>query len=575
MTKPSISSFTVIVAFLSIAIMGIALIPLLPIKLAPSRTLPSLTVYFSMPGNAARVVEMEATSKLEAMLARIGGVKNIYSTSGNGWGNITLELDKHTPVDVARFEASTIVRQTWSDLPREVSYPYISVRRPDENASRPFMNFTVNSAATPIVIQKYTEYNIKQRLSDIAGLYKIEVRGATPMEWQLTYDNDQLQALGVTLNDIRQAVSMYYSTDFLGMAETESVNDAPSWMRIMLVSDGDHNTFDASAITVKNSDGTLIRLDQLVKVVHAEQEPTSFYRINGLNSIYLSLTAEETANQLRLSKQVHEAIDEIRGKLPPGYEIHNSYDATEYIHAELNKIYLRSGMTVLILLLFVLLITRNVRYLFLIAVTLVINLAVAVIFYNLFKLELQLYSLAGVTISLSLIIDNTIIMTDHLVHRKNRNAFMPIMAATMTTVGALSIIFFLDEKIRLNLQDFAAVVMINLSVSLFVALFFVPAMVEKIKLKKREPLKRRGLLRRLPVHPRRLTVYFNRFYAAMIRLLSKRKWIPFTAIVLIFGLPVFLLPDKIEKETAFAKHYNKIFDNITYREKVKPLVYKA
>lgn len=552
-----------------------ALIPLLPIKLAPSRTLPSLTIYFSMPGNAARVVEMEATSKLEAMLARIGGVKNIYSTSGNGWGNITLELDKHKPIDAARFEASTIVRQTWNDLPREVSYPYISVRRPDENASRPFMTFTVNSAATPIVIQKYTENTIKQRLSDIAGLYKIDVRGATPMEWQLTYDNDQLQALGITLNDIRQAVSMYYSTDFLGMAETESGNNTPSWMRIMLVSGSDNNTFDASAITVKNRDGTLIRLDQLVKVVHTEQAPNSYYRINGLNSIYLSLTAEETANQLRLSKQVHKAIDEIRNELPPGYEIHNSYDATEYIHAELNKIYLRSGMTVLILLLFVLLITRNLRYLFLIAVTLAINLAIAVIFYYLFKLEIQLYSLAGITISLSLIIDNTIIMTDHLVHRQNRNAFMPILAATMTTVGALSIIFFLDEKIRLNLQDFAAVVMINLSVSLFVALFFVPAMVEKIKLKKRKPMKRRGLLRHIPVRPRRLTVYFNRFYGGMIRLLSRHKWIPFTAIVLIFGLPVFLIPDKIEKDTNFAERYNKIFDNATYKEKIKPIVNKA
>ena len=232
------------------------------------------------------------------------------------------------------------------------------------------MTFTVNSAATPIVIQKYTENTIKQRLSDIAGLYKIDVRGATPMEWQLTYNNDQLLALGITLNDIRQAVSMYYSTDFLGMAETESRNNTPSWMRIMLVSGSDNNTFDASAITVKNRDGMLIRLDQLVKVVHTEQVTNSHYRINGLNSIYLSLTAEETANQLRLSKQVHKAIDEIRNELPPGYEIHNSYDATEYIHAELNKIYLRSGMTVLILLLFVLLITRNSRYLFLIAVTL-------------------------------------------------------------------------------------------------------------------------------------------------------------------------------------------------------------
>ena len=575
MSKNSISSFTIIVAFLSVALMGVALIPLLPVKLAPSRTLPSLTVYFSMPGNSARIVEMEATAKLEAMLARIGGVKNIYSTSGNGWGNITLELDKHTPVDAARFEASTIVRQTWSDLPREVSYPYISVRRPDENASRPFMTFTVNSAATPIVIQRYTENTIKQRLSDIAGLYKIDVRGATPMEWQLTYDADRLQALGVTVGDIRQAVSTYCSTDFLGMAETRNACGTPSWMRIMLVSGRDDKAFDASAITVKNRDGALIRLDQLVKVAHTEQAPTSHYRINGLNSIYLSLTAEEHANQLRLSKQVHQAIAELRLALPPGYEIHNSYDATEYIHSELNKIYLRSGLTVLILLLFVLFITRNPRYLFLIAVTLSINLAVAVIFYYLFGLEIQLYSLAGITISLSLIIDNTIIMTDHLVHRQNRNAFMPILAATMTTVGALSIIFFLDEKIRLNLQDFAAVVMINLSVSLAVALFFVPAMVEKIKLKKRRPMKRRGWLRRLPIRPRRLTVYFNRFYGGMIRILSRYKWIPFTAIVLLFGLPVFLIPDKIEKETRFAGRYNRIFDNSTYKEKVKPVVNKA
>lgn len=573
--KNSISSFTIIVAFLSVALMGAALIPLLPVKLAPSRTLPGLTVNFSMPGNSARIVEMEATSKLESMLARIKGVRNIHSTSGNGWGNITLELDKHTPIDVARFEASTIIRQTWGDLPREVTYPYITVRRPDENASRPFMTFTVNSAAMPIVIQNYTENNIKQRLNDIPGIYKIEVRGATPMEWQLTYDNDQLQTLGITTNDIRNAISTYYSSDFLGMAQTQEEDKAPSWMRIMLMSGGEGKTFNAGDIHIKNRDGTLIRLDQLVKVVHNEQQPQSHYRINGLNSIYLSLTAEESANQLRLSNQVHEAMREIRQTLPTGYEVHNSYDATEYINAELNKIYLRSGLTVIILLLFVLLITRNVRYLFLIAVTLSINLAIAVILYYMLGLEIQLYSLAGITISLSLIIDNTIIMTDHIMHRKNRNAFMPILAATMTTVGALSIIFFLDEKIRLNLQDFAAVVMINLSVSLAVALFFVPAMVDKIKLTKRKPMKRRGLLRKIPFRPRRITIYFNRFYEWMIRIFSRRKWIPFTAVVLLFGLPVFMIPDKIEKDTKFAKQYNKVFDNSIYKEKVKPVVNKA
>ena len=573
--KNNISSFTIIVAFLSVALMGVALIPLLPIKLAPSHTLPGLTVHFSMPGNSARIVEMEATSKLESMLARIKGVRKINSTSGNGWGSITLELDKHTPIDVARFEASTIIRQTWGDLPHEVTYPYITVRRPDENAARPFMTFTINSAAMPIVIQNYTENNIKQQLNDISGIYKIDVRGATPMEWQLTYDYDQLQALGITVNDIREAVSTYYTTDFMGMAQTNETDEAPSWMRIILMSGDENSTFDANAIHVKNRDGALIRLDQLVKVVHNEQTPQSHYRINGLNSIYMSLTAEETANQIRLSNQVNETMNEIRQSLPTGYEIHKSYDATEYIHAELNKIYLRSGLTVLILLLFVLLITQNIRYLFLITVTLSINLAIAVIFYYLLGLEIQLYSLAGITISLSLIIDNTIIMTDHMMHRGNRNAFMPILAATMTTVGALSIIFFLDEKIKLNLQDFAAVVMINLSVSLAVALFFVPSMVDKIKLKKRKPMKKRGLLREIPFKPRRLTIYFNRFYGGMIRVLSRYKWIPFTVIILIFGLPVFLIPDKIEKESDFAKYYNKVFNTTTYKEKVKPIVNKS
>ena len=551
--------------------MGIALTPLLPVKLAPSRTLPALTVSFSMPDNSARIVEMESTSKLEAMLARIKGVKSIYSTSGNGWGRITLELDKHTSIDVARFEASTIVRQTWPELPREVSYPTISVRRPDENSARPFMTFTLNSAATPFVIQQYAENNIKPQLSNIAGLYKIEVRGATPMEWQLEYDNDQLETLGVTVNDLREAVSRYYSTDFLGMAQTELNGTDRTWMRIMLVSDSEDKAFDATAISVKNRDGALIRLDQLVKVIRTEQKPTSYYRINGLNSIYISLTAEETANQLQLSKEVDDAIEGIRNSLPQGYEIHNSYNATERIHAELNKIYYRTGLTVLILLLFVFLITRNVRYLFLITVTLAVNLFIAVIFYYLLRLEIQIYSLAGITISLSLIIDNVIIMTDHLMHKKDRKAFIPILAATMTTVGALSIIFFLDEKIRLNLQDFAAVVMINLTVSLLVALFFVPAMVEKIQLKKRKPRKARFKF----FSTRKLTIHFTRFYGKLIILLSRYKWIPFTAIVLLFGLPVFLIPDKIEKETPFATQYNKVFDNSTYKEKVKPVMNKA
>lgn len=566
-----LSPFTLIVTFVCLALVGLALVPMLPVKLNPSRTLPGFTVRFSMPGTSSRVVEMEATSKLESMLARIKGVKGMYSTSSNGYGSITVDLDKHADVDAVRFEASTIIRQTWSQLPSGVSYPYIDMKVPDANTARPFLSFTLNAPSTPILIQQYAEEHIKPRLAKLQGIYKIDLSGATPMEWRLEYDSEQLRTLGISISDIQRAIQLHYNKEFLGTHNMDTAG-GKQWIRLVLIPDGVSGQFIPSDITVTASDGKIIRLDELVTVARMEEAPQSYYRINGLNSIYMSVTAVETANQLQLSNEVMREMEAIRLTLPPGYEVHTSYDATEYIREELNKIYFRTGLTVLILLVFVWIITLNLKYLLLIVTSLAINISVAVIFYYLFGLEMQLYSLAGITVSLNLVIDSTIVMTDHILHRRNLKAFMSVLAATLTTMGALVIIFFLDEKIRLNLQDFAAVVIINLAVSLFVALFFVPAMIDRIKLVKRQSVKRWV---RSHIRIRRLTVYFTHFYQLLIRFLLRWRVAVCILLLLGFGLPVFLLPEKLEGEGKWIERYNKTLGSSTYKEKVKPVVDKA
>lgn len=594
--SPKISSFTIIVAFLCVAVAGLAFIPLLPIKLSPSRTLPRLSISYNMPDNSARVIEMEVTSRLESMLARIKGIKKISSTSGNGWGYITLELDKHTNIDAARFEASTIIRQTWPGLPDGLSYPILKMSRPDDKESAPFMSYTLNAAATPIFIQRFAEDQIKPRLSGIQGIYRIDVSGATPMEWKLEYDSRQLTLLGISIDDLQTAIYQYYKKEFLGIAnvqaQTGSSIQSNQWIRLALIPENGQEGFNPALISVKNKEGKLIRLDQLVKVTRQEETPQSYYRINGLNSIYLSIKADETANQLQLAKKVKEEMEHIRTLLPAGYKIHTSYDATEFIQQELDKIYLRTGLTILILLTFVLLITKSIRYLFLIIISISVNLSIAVILYYLLGLEMQLYSLAGVTISLNLIMDNTIVMTEHIRNRHNRHAFLSILAATLTTMGALVIIFFLDEKIRLNLQDFAAVVIVNLGVSLFIALFLVPSLIEKMGLEEKHKKNPAGKYRRihLPKFPRlkrwikRFPVYFSRYYWAQIRFLCNWKKLACIALLLIFGLPIFLLPDKIEMDdkkqyssldSLFIEKYNTIVSTDTYKESIKPIMDKA
>ncbi len=548
-------SFAIIVIFVALAMLGCALIPRLTVKLMPSRTLPSLTVSFSMPNAASRVVEREVTAKLEGLLARIQGVKEIRSMSNNGGGSITIGFDKHTDMEHVRFEASTIIRQAWPELPSGVSYPSVSASRTISRSGRPVLSYTIISAGRASEIMKYAEENIRPVIGRIDGVDRVQIYGATPMEWRLTYDSDRLKALGLTPYQIQNAIASQSQRQFLGSGMTES----GEWLALVCAdSPDDRSEFDISQIYVSTADSTLVSLDRLVTAEHADAEPTSYYRVNGLTSIYCNIYATEDANQIDVAKRVRKAVAEL--DLPNGYAFKLNYDSTESISEELDKIYKRSGLTLLILLIFVAVITINLRYMTMIMISLMLSLGISVILFYFMGIEIQLYSLAGITISLNLMIDNIIVMGDHYRRRRDRRAFSAILAATLTTIGALGIVFFLDDDLRLNLQDFVAVVIINLMVSLAAALWLVPALMDRMGVVHRS--------KRLSRRRARIIARISRCYAWFIGFGRRWRWAFILAAILAFGLPVFMLPKEIDG----CELYNKTFGSKTYNEKLRPWV---
>lgn len=532
------SGFSVIVVFIALALTGCLLLPMLPVKLFPSRDLPSLTVSFSMPYNSSRVIEQEVTSRLEGALSRISGVKKMESRSSNGYGSVRLELDGHTDIDMARLEASSIVRQLWGSFPEGVSYPTVAAQQAKEEAKAPFMTYTVTSPMNSMEIGAYVDEKVKPALADIPGVAEVSVYGVTPNEWRLEYDADKLSAIGVTPDDITDAIRRHYGSDFLGMAQTES-----GWIRLVKQAPGKPDEFDISKITVVPKNGMPVTLDRIVRAQHTEGTPVSYFRINGLTSIYLNITAEENANQLEVGNKVGKVIENIEEHAPEGMRFLLSNDATDTIREELSKIYFRTGLTVLILLLFIVLVTRNVRYTLLIVISLAINLAVAVILYWAFGTEIQLYSLAGITISLNLVIDNTIVMCDHYMRRHDRKAFPAILAATLTTAGALVVVFLMDEEVRLNLEDFVIVVIINLVVSLMVALFLVPALADRFGIRTRN--KRRGRI------TRRINLLLNRIYSKYIKFALRWRWAFFILMLGAMGGTGYLFFSKVREGVYF------------------------
>ena len=558
-----IPSFSVVLIMVVLMIAGLAVVPLLSIQYAPSVKERSMTVSYRWNGASARVVEQEVTSRLEGMLASVSGIKNIRSVSKKDRGNISLTFKKNVNIDAVRFEIASLIRQVYPKLPEGVSYPAISLSTAGEK-SRPVITYTLNADLPTQRIKEYAENTILKGLSRIPGVSGVVLSGADPFYYEIRYDPDRLHHYGITVDELSERiVSALGRDDVLGRMPSEEGENAG--MTVVLSSGGDGEEF--GGIAVKNAEGRIVRLRDVADIRYREELPSSYLRINGLNTINVTVYADKYVNTIRLADLVKAEMKHLEATFPPSYSAIVADDSSVYLKAELEKIVFRTVLSVLILLLFVYAVSRSLRYLGIIALTLAANISIAFIFYYLFRLEIHLYSLAGITVSLGIIIDTSIIMIDHYGYYRNRKAFLAILAALLTTIGSLSVVFFLPERQQANLADFSAVVIVNLAVSLLVALMFVPALMEQCPIASRK--RKRHRFRR-----KRRAVRFGRFYERFIRFGRRWRWALIVAAVLGFGLPLHLLPKEIkgkkeEPVSFWARAYNETFGSSFYQERLR------
>ncbi len=565
--KQKLSSFTVLITFVCLSIVGASLIPLLSVQLTPTRTNKSLSVYFGWQDASAKVIEQEVTSKLEGVFNTIRGIKAISSTSKKGSGSISMDFKKHVDMDAIRFEVANLIRQSYSELPEGLNYPFLSKSTANENNS-PIVSYSINANESPLYIKKFTENHILPKLTAINGINKVDVYGAASFEWVIEYNSKKLVQLHISVGDIQNAIRTYLQKRELGNAIIQSENKETDQEIALVLTHKHEGDIDWNHIPIKKINNRIIYLKNIAKTSYKEGKVNAYYRVNGLNTVNMVVYAEKDINTIDLAKTVRATIDDLKKGLPTGYAIKITQDTTEFIVDELQKIQKRTLFSFLILLVLIVLINRSIKYLSVLFLSIVTNLLIAVIFYYVFNVQLQLYSFAGITISFGIIIDNSIIMIDHLRNKGNKKAFLAILAATLTTIGALMVIFLLEESQRLNLWDFALVIAINIGVSLLVSLYYVPALLEKMNLQKKRIRFSRKRKRRV--------FRFTKRYARIINWMHKPKfkWAFITLFILGFGLPLHLLPKELEGDDMWIKLYNNTLGTEWYNTELRPTLEK-
>lgn len=553
--------FRVLIAFVVLGILGFAVVPLLSVDLNPREREPVLTVRYGIPRSSPEIIEKLATSPLEGAFSQLTELKKITSVSNYDQGSITLWFDKKSDMELKKFEVLALIRQVYPQLDERLSYPVVTQSaQARDDFKTPILTYSVNGPFASFEIKKIADDVLKPALTQFAEVEEVQIRGANDLQVFVTFDVQKMQSFGISKTMLNTRITQAFGQQYPGTV----YNNRGETLFVTL--DRKLNKLDQlENLAILQTGGMEVRLRDIAQVTLEEAEATRFYRINGNNSVTLTAFNRDGVNKVLLAKTLKAAIESAKVNLPQGFEVRLENDDTEFLEKELDKIYKRSGLSILILIAFIFLINRNWRYLSILFLGIVVNLSLTAMVLYFLKVDIHMITIAGLTISFGLVVDNAIVMMDHLHKYRNRKVFLALLAASLTTVAALLMVLLLPEEDRKSLTEFSIVVSVMLGVSLLVALFFTPAFYEVLF---KESVQKG---RKLTLPKLRKRVDWLRRYESGIAFTAKYKKTFLTAILLLFGTPIFFLPAKWEGQ----EWYNKTVGNTFYQEEIRPYVDKA
>jgi len=555
------SHFKALAIFGLLSLIGLSIIPSLNIKLNPQKINNYIYIKFNYPKGNPKLIENEITSRLEGITASIEGTLEIDSKSKKGEGQIKLKIDPNIDLKKYKLHLNNAIRQSWKHFPEEMSYPIIDSHDASDENQITLMSYSITSNADISFLHNWVNNELSPELLKIKGTEEIIIDGIFNNEIHFIVDQNIIDVMGITIDEIRQAIRNYKeSIDISPLVINSPQRSSNFILRLFAHSD---NTLHPEKIPVKKFNNKIVMLSDITQSSAINAEINTKYRVNGINSIFVRIIANEDANNLVVASRIHHYFNSISNKTPDNIKIKPAFDSTQFIKDELLKIGLRTILSLFLIFITIWLIYKDRNYIFIIIISFLVNISIASIFYYILNIEIHFFAMAGITLSFGIMIDNSIVVIDYMKKRSNKKIILPLFAATLTTIISLWMINIVPFQKEDFWIDFTMVIIINLALSLFSSLFLLPALIYKLPLKK-------DLSQNF--FSKQKIINFNTLYSKYISVASRYKKVILCIFIFAFGTPFFLLPEKIHEQGILSHQYNMVFNNPFFKEKIRPWI---
>ncbi|MBQ7585022.1 MAG: efflux RND transporter permease subunit, partial [Desulfovibrionaceae bacterium] len=439
---------------LVITLMGAVAILNLPIEQYPNMIPVQVSVSATYNSATAETIAETVATPLEQ---QINGVDNMIYMQSVSSGSGTMALNVYfavgTDPDQATINVNNRVQMALSSLPQEVQRLGVKVEKQSPSILQLVSITSPSNRYDTLYLSNYALLYVVDELKRLPGVGKAEVLGARDYSMRIWLNPDRMAMLGITPNDIAQAVSEQNAQFSTGRAGDYPMKD-PVSMTWQLTTKGRLVTVEEfENIIVRSSDaGDILRLKDVARVELGGKDYNFSGKENGTPSQPLAVYLAPGANALDTARMVRETMAELSKSFPEGVAYTVPFDTTVFVEVSIHEVIHTFFEALVLVFVVVFVFLQNWR------ATLIPCLAVPVsivgTFAGLYALgfSINILTLFGMVLAIGIVVDDAIVVLEN-VERIMESDGVGVEEATNRTmqevtgpVIAIVLVGFVDEN---------------------------------------------------------------------------------------------------------------------------------
>jgi CzcA family heavy metal efflux pump len=474
----------VVVIILLLGIGGIVGMTRVPLSLFPQTDFPRIIIVIENGEAPAQQMLVSVTTPVEEAMSGIPGIARIRSITSRGASEIDLFFGWRTNVEQTLQIVQARLSQMATTLP-----PTASVTRVERLtfAVFPILGYSITSPKRdPGTLRTMAEIVLRPPLARVPGVATVTVQGGEIREYHVSVDPARLEARGISVAQVADAVKNANVVDSPGLIEENHQ------LELALVSGQATTPDDLGRIVVATVNNVPVLLSDVATVVPGFEPQYTIVNADGKSAVLVNVLRQPTANTAALADAIKLQLDQLKSQLPRDVEIKPFYDQSLLVRAAVGSVRdaILIGLVLSVLILYGFL--RSWGTTLVATVVIPVTLLVTTLAMWLVGLSFDLMTLGGMAAAIGLVIDDAIVVVENIYAHAAAGASRseavklamgeitaPIVFSTITPVVVFVPLSLLTGVTGVFFRSLALTMAVALLTSLVLALFFTPVLARR------------------------------------------------------------------------------------------------